>query len=328
MLCPIPQIAIKAFYEGDLKVNHCAKLALDGNVSVREAFLSMLEDWMLHLVERRDYDARLLPYILSALCDESPAIQLHAYEVVEAMGKEHEEENEAHLKDTMDWLPEELSAELPLPNMDPRTISAVRECLPPPFLAKGRPRLGARLVVRGVFTRTVKTLLKELQEWTTETRLNAARHLRSMLVYVEKHATQHIQQLLHALVAASRDEYIHEIVHQCARLVARTVPVDTWLKFLEVRLREEDLGTRAHAVQVLESLCRGAGGGRLKEHLADIFKLLVEPSTLKSEDTRLRMATASLLQTLLQLCGEDLGMCCCPLALLVHMSRTSREGMD
>eukprot|EP00958_Prasinococcus_capsulatus_P015223 scaffold1621_cov350-Prasinococcus_capsulatus_cf.AAC.13 len=267
----------------------------------------MLENWVLTLPERRDYDsryppllrvrttgaaggcgssvvaeparcllagARLLPYILSALADETAAIREHAFDVVEAMGKEHEEflrpsashtiwladavgcmrtchrcvvgqENAAHLKDTFDWLPEECG-ELP--------IESCRN-LPPPFCTRGRPRLGARLVVRSAFFRTVAALLAELQvgqlgahtprqramsavwrsilswhaeygaggtmqEWTTDTRLNAAKLLRTSLVYVEQHVTQHLQQVLHALTLSARDEVVRDVVHECARLVS------------------------------------------------------------------------------------------------------------
>ena len=36
----------------------------------------MLAAWMLHLPERMDHEQRLMPYLLSALNDESPQIQV------------------------------------------------------------------------------------------------------------------------------------------------------------------------------------------------------------------------------------------------------------
>jgi hypothetical protein len=43
-------------------------------VQVRLAFLGMVGNWLLTLRERLDHQPRLLPYLLSGLCDESPAI--------------------------------------------------------------------------------------------------------------------------------------------------------------------------------------------------------------------------------------------------------------
>jgi hypothetical protein len=39
-------------------------------------FLRMLGDWMINLRERMDHEPRLMPYVISALNDVSPAIQV------------------------------------------------------------------------------------------------------------------------------------------------------------------------------------------------------------------------------------------------------------
>jgi hypothetical protein len=41
---------------------------------VRLAFLGMVGNWLLTLRERMDHQPRLLPYLLSGLCDESPSV--------------------------------------------------------------------------------------------------------------------------------------------------------------------------------------------------------------------------------------------------------------
>ena len=46
------------------------------SLQVRLEFLHVLGDWMLHLPERMDHEQRLMPYLLSALNDESPQIQV------------------------------------------------------------------------------------------------------------------------------------------------------------------------------------------------------------------------------------------------------------
>ena len=62
-------VPIKAFFGDDLKVNYFGKLATDSSAAVRAAFLDAVGHWMLHLAERNEHEARLLPYVLSALCD-------------------------------------------------------------------------------------------------------------------------------------------------------------------------------------------------------------------------------------------------------------------
>lgn len=42
-------------------------------LQVRLAFLDLVGNWLLALPERSDHQARLLPYLLNGLCDESPA---------------------------------------------------------------------------------------------------------------------------------------------------------------------------------------------------------------------------------------------------------------
>ncbi|KAA6425568.1 MAG: hypothetical protein FRX49_04465 [Trebouxia sp. A1-2] len=103
-------IAIKAFYEPDLHVNFCAKLATDPVVQVRLAFVDMLADWMLTLRERIDHHARLMPYALSALSDPSQDVQRAALKLLNDLGMQYEEEHQQDLKDTLYYLPAEAHA--------------------------------------------------------------------------------------------------------------------------------------------------------------------------------------------------------------------------
>jgi hypothetical protein len=43
-------------------------------LQVRLEWLRCVGDWMLNLRERVDHEPRLLPYALSALCDDSPQV--------------------------------------------------------------------------------------------------------------------------------------------------------------------------------------------------------------------------------------------------------------
>lgn len=70
-------------------------------MQVRLAFLDMIGNWLLTLRERRDHEARLLPYVLSGICDESPAVVEAALQLLEQLGQQYEREHEADLADTL-----------------------------------------------------------------------------------------------------------------------------------------------------------------------------------------------------------------------------------
>jgi hypothetical protein len=68
---------------------------------VRLAFLDMVGNWLLTLRERRDHEARLLPYVLSGICDESPAVVSGALQLLDQLGQQYEQERETELADTL-----------------------------------------------------------------------------------------------------------------------------------------------------------------------------------------------------------------------------------
>ena len=68
---------------------------------MRLAFLQLLADWMLKLRERIDHQGRLLPYALSALSDDSRAVQMSALTLLDDLGAQYEEEHEHDLKVTL-----------------------------------------------------------------------------------------------------------------------------------------------------------------------------------------------------------------------------------
>jgi hypothetical protein len=68
---------------------------------VRLAFLDMVGNWMLTLRERRDHEPRLLPYVLSGMCDESPAVVDAALQILDQLGQQYEQEHEAELADQL-----------------------------------------------------------------------------------------------------------------------------------------------------------------------------------------------------------------------------------
>lgn len=67
-------VPVKAFYEAWNLVNYLATLITDPKTSVREMFIRCVGDWLTILPDRWDHHARLVPYLLSGLFDESEDI--------------------------------------------------------------------------------------------------------------------------------------------------------------------------------------------------------------------------------------------------------------
>lgn len=61
----------------------------------------MIGNWMLTLRERLDHEPRLLPYILSGLCDDAPAVVEAAAAVLEQLGQQYEQEHEKDVADLL-----------------------------------------------------------------------------------------------------------------------------------------------------------------------------------------------------------------------------------
>lgn len=69
-------VPIKDFYESTHRLNYLALFINHKNVTVREAFLRMMGDILIHLPDRVDVKARVFPYILSGFFDEHKSIQV------------------------------------------------------------------------------------------------------------------------------------------------------------------------------------------------------------------------------------------------------------
>lgn len=66
-------LPITAFYRYDPSINHLAKLMFDSNAQVRRRFATMLGVWMCCLEDRHEWWNRLLPYLMTALHDDTIA---------------------------------------------------------------------------------------------------------------------------------------------------------------------------------------------------------------------------------------------------------------
>ena len=288
-------VPVKAFYGEDRKVNYFGKLATDASPQVRREFIATLGDWMTTLVERTDHEPRLLPYVLSALVDESDDVRRDATALMDRLGEQYEREHEKELKSTMTYMPEHFGEDVYGEGED-----ALR--LPPPF--ERRPRLGSRVLVKNNFAGLVNPVVAEMSSWQLELRAKAAALLRTNMVFLEENATQHTQSLCSAFVAASRDDVVSRDVFECCRLMGRFVQPKEWLETLLRRVTpENDAPTRAGAIRTLAACLAGAARDALRGEDAardatfETLDALETSGAAHSADTSVRVATCAFVET-------------------------------
>lgn len=206
-------VPIKDFYEPSIKFNYFARFVVDRSTLVRETFYKTLASWLLKLPDKVDHEGRMLPYMISALNDPNDNIQDLAFDLLEEMGMDYEEREEAKVREAKqydldsEWTNNGEFANLPLPR---------------PF--KHRPRLGARIVVKSYTRRYLHALYKELHDWILENRERAAHLLLSLIIYTEDYITQHLDHLLLALyksVLEKDDMKLRAKIETCLVLLGR-----------------------------------------------------------------------------------------------------------
>eukprot|EP00899_Mesostigma_viride_P008339 jgi/Mesvir1/17506/Mv08768-RA.4 len=317
-------IAIRAFYEGECKVNYFGQLVRDANAAVREEFYCTIASWMLTMDDRYSYESRLIPYILSGLSDESPALQELTYDLVEQLGKRYEEERAEELRDVKSYLPEDDAR-------DGAGNAVFALPLPHPF--RGRPGLGARMLVRGNFPRLMHPLIRELGAWTGQTRVHAAQLLRNCLVYAEDNVTQQMQHLLPGLAKSILDEdpAVATLVRESCHILGRFNRPSVYLPFLLPSLRgvetvaDDELGSK-YAAQTLEAvaaLLRGGSDAAIEPHVPEVMCAVTHRLLLFSRDRTIRRAVARVVASLLGPCaGACLGPALFPVTIttLLHLA--------
>lgn len=97
------QVAVKAFYEADTKVNYMSTLSFDRHPAVRRFWFETLSYWLLRIPDKVDHEPYIFPYLLTGLCDENEEIALQCFWLIEKCGEKYEEDNEADLRKTVQY---------------------------------------------------------------------------------------------------------------------------------------------------------------------------------------------------------------------------------
>uniref|UniRef100_A0A061RFE2 Uncharacterized protein n=1 Tax=Tetraselmis sp. GSL018 TaxID=582737 RepID=A0A061RFE2_9CHLO len=316
-------VPIRAFYEGDVKVNFCARLVADRHPAVRSEFLECLGDWLLRLPERRDHEQRLLPYVLSLHNDEVPAISSRAVEIMELLGEQYirDQDGDERFKDSIYYLPEEAhglgwrrsggqAAVYGAESMDTLRLGAQgsggRREVPMPGPFRRRPGLGARILVQSNFSRVASTMCEELGSWIAEHRPKVARLLLVNLVYQEDHVSAQLHRLLPALRNAIRgDAEMRQLAERCCEVIGCFVDPG---EYLQILLPPDGLQTEppatASTLAVVAALAWGAGPQIAGEPLDRILGVLECEAVAASHDTAVRQEALRLAESIIGASGE------------------------
>ncbi|XP_068729927.1 dynein axonemal assembly factor 5-like [Montipora capricornis] len=173
-------------------VSHLAQRTFDSAPTVRAAVINVVGDWLLNLRDRYSYFHKLLPLLMTGLSDELPDIQKQSRQLMSKVGNQYAVENEDDLKDKIDF--EEKPGYRLVMDVD-------------------RPSLGCRVLVQRNLSKILPAALRDMTDWTVDTRIKASSLVYFLLFYAEDYTTQHMEILLQGLYKASQDDN-DEVVKQ------------------------------------------------------------------------------------------------------------------
>eukprot|EP00002_Diphylleia_rotans_P030051 TRINITY_DN6159_c0_g1_i1.p1 TRINITY_DN6159_c0_g1~~TRINITY_DN6159_c0_g1_i1.p1 ORF type:complete len:852 (+),score=132.86 TRINITY_DN6159_c0_g1_i1:162-2717(+) len=265
----------------------------DHHVKVRIALVRTVTDWLVHLIDRYSYQAKLLPILLHALSDELPAVQTAALEGMKEAGDQYEKDNEEEFRTQANF-------------GDVRALAGI---LPAPF--SDRPTLGSRLLVRHRLGQIINSTLPDLADWTVNARVRSASMLRNLMIYAEEYVTQHLEAVLMALYKSCRDSesLVVQKSMNCLEVIGLYVSPDTYMPIILPHICGYDYATlskmtsdttfvgrrtntntdrQISAMIVLSKLVKGATVGTIDPHLAIVVQALLDHDVVYTEDTTLK----------------------------------------
>ena len=107
------------------------------------------------------------------------------------------------------------------------TIRPCSTCL---LTEYGRPGLGCRVLVYRNFSNILPAILRDIADWTVNSRIKSSQLLSTLLYHMEENTTHHIQAVLSGLYRASQDEEnsVIEQVIRASELIGYYVPPEVW----------------------------------------------------------------------------------------------------
>lgn len=259
-----------------------AQRSCDPTPSVRMCTVNVIGQWLLDLPDRYSYHHKLIPLLITGINDEVLDIKTIAWQIWEKVGLKYAEENEQDLKDKMDFAKPQNS--FPDSEFD-------------------RPNLGCRVLIYRNFSKILPAILRDITDWTVNSRIKSSQLLHTLLYHMEDHVTHHIQAVLGGLYRACQDEekIVSEEAVKSANLIGFYVPVEIWCHLVLPAVRVSAgchigrSGTNdvssvpvgpvqcTGCLMVLSSLIWGCPKDKILPHLEIIAQCLNEPEVGQSE---------------------------------------------
>ncbi|XP_021496379.1 dynein axonemal assembly factor 5 isoform X2 [Meriones unguiculatus] len=253
-------------------LSHFAQRLFDNVPQVRQAVTSVVGGWLLNLHDRYSFFHKLIPLLLSGFSDEMPEIRQAATSLWEKVGLQWQEENEADLKDKLDFAS-------PPPPQYPEHES--------------RPGLGCRELVFRNLSKVLPAVCHDITDWVVGTRVKAAQLLPVLLLHAEDHITQHLEIILRTLQQACADEE-KAVLSSCVRaaeLIGTFVNPEVFLKLILAMLKK---APSASGLLILASVIQGCPRNALQPHLKVIATELAQEHICQGSEN-----------ALLSVCQED-----------------------
>ncbi|XP_008849669.1 dynein assembly factor 5, axonemal isoform X2 [Nannospalax galili] len=267
-------------------LSHFAQRLFDDVPQVRQAVTSVVGGWLLSLRDRYSFFHKLTPLLLSSFSDSMPEVRQTATSLWEKIGLQWQEENEADLKDKLDF------ASPPPPHYP------VQEC---------RPSLGCRELVFRNLSKVLPAICRDITDWVVGTRVKAAQLLPVLLLHAEDHITQHLEIILRTLKQACTDEE-KAVVSSCVRaaeLIGTFVSPEVFLKLILAMLKK---APSPSGLLVLASVIRGCPRDTLQPHIKVIATELAQEHICEGSENDLYLEHLLLcVEALVSVCRED---CC------------------
>uniref|UniRef100_A0ABM5F123 Dynein axonemal assembly factor 5 n=1 Tax=Pogona vitticeps TaxID=103695 RepID=A0ABM5F123_9SAUR len=262
---------------------HLAQRCFDDIPQVREAVISVIGEWLLHLRDRYSYFHKLIPLLLSGLTDEMHENKELALTYWKKVGSQWEKENEDDIKDKCDF------------------------CCEPSFYPQGltRPELGCRELVTRNLSKILPGLCHDMTDWVEGTKVKASQLLVILLQHAEDHTTQHMELLLRTLYRVCSDEH-RIIVRNCleaAKLIGVFVSPAVSLKLIVSDLERAPMPSY---LMVLAAVIRGSPRKILQPHLVYLSNMLSQPEiSQRSEEVFYVTQLLCCVEALIEVCQDD-----------------------
>lgn len=292
-------------------VSHLAQRTFDSAPTVRTAVTGVVGDWLLNLRDRYSYFHKLLPLLMTGLSDELPDIQRQSKLLMNKVGDQYALENEEELKDRMNF--EEQSSYRLQTGMD-------------------RPSLGCRILVQRNLSKILPAALRDMADWTTDTRIKASSLVNFLLFYAEDNTTQHMEILLQGLYRASQDEneqVVKEVVSS-AELAGCFVDPALFCKLVLPHLKSS-AGSSTTAcsscLMILAALLRGCNPELIKPHLKDVCGTISLADVCCTEHLSSQRHLLATVSAVVDKAGEESSVHSFKLFyVLLHVKALQREG--